>query len=82
MFADSGHLIPHATSRRQFLRLSGLRKAPGYVRAGFKSEPLFLKNDILLWFRQTYGTLVPAYVDLIEKEGFNVKPFSHQGGRI
>lgn len=77
-YAQIAPFLPRPIQRRQWLRLSDLGKAPGYTRpAGFKSEPVFLERDFVLWVKRTYGDLLPDYVASLEREGLSAKPFSH-----
>jgi len=78
-YADFSHVLPVPTSREHILRLSSLGKFPRFIRpSGFKSEPHFLKEEVIGWIRTKYGSLLPEVVDRIEKEGFT-KSSSHEG---
>lgn len=77
VYDDFKNVLPVPTSRNHLLRLSSLGKFPRFIRpAGFKSEPHFLKKDVLGWIRNKYGSLMPELVDRLEKDGFS-KPSSH-----
>jgi len=79
VYDDFKHVLPVPTPRSHLLRLSSLGKFPRFIRpSGFKSEPHFLKEEVVGWIRTKYGSLLPEIVDRIEKEGF-VKPSSHEG---
>lgn len=76
-YFDLAPFLPSPIPRRQWLRLSELGKAPAYTRpAGFKSEPVFLEQDFIIWVKQTYGKLLPEYVASLENDGLSAKPFS------
>jgi len=70
--------LPHPIPRQQLLRLSRIGRFPEFVRARWPAigTPFFGKRH-QKWFRDKYGTLLPAYVDMIEREGFDAKPSFH-----
>ena len=62
-FADFAVHLPVPIARRHYLRLSEIGRAPKYTRpAGRKSEPLFRREEVVDWFRRTYGDLLPERV--------------------
>jgi hypothetical protein len=78
-YFDFSTALPHSISRSQLLRLSKAKRFPEFVRpAGLQSEPLFLESEVKQWVADRYGKLLPTYVaQLLEREGFDVKPPLH-----
>lgn len=69
--------IPHHMTRRQTLAMAADGRFPGFVRAYTRAEALWREGDIVSWIATNYKSVLPAYVDRLEREGLTGAPFTH-----
>ena len=71
IYANFEFLLPVPVTRAKILQMSRNAKFPAYIRpSDRKSEPVFRREDVLNWIRDTYSEFFPARVAEIMKTGF------------
>lgn len=71
------NLIPHRISKRQLINMSETGRFPAYVKAYPRAAHLWREGDVVGWIVAAYSSVLPAYCDRLEREGFKCAPFSH-----